>query len=399
MPAQEDRASLIFSSRVILFFVGVFLVIALLNRQRDLVILTVLILGIMISTRVWSKLSLSNIIIRSHVDKYKVFPDERLYLHLSAENKKWLPVQLKVDVPFDHSLQSSHKEMVLQNECGLLWYQKVDFQWELVARKRGIYQVGPPSITAGDFFGFYVSHIKKERASTHVIVYPRVIPLKPFDFPRKDFFGIPGAKSPVQDPIYILGTRDYQHWQPARYIHWKASARHNRLQEKVFEPSSLEKILILLNVAPFAENNEFEAFERTLEAVASLAVQCDQKGYAMGFLTNGIVRGAPAYLSISRGPQQLFTILEILARLSMKSKGPLLDELSNGFSFPWGISSVCFSFAVDASLQPIERFFSHRKIPIQFISCGKEPASQQEMPMGYSKVMTLDEICIKEKRP
>ena len=63
-------------------------------------------------------------------------------------------------------------------------------------------------------------------------------------------------------------------------------------------------------------------FEKVLEVAASLAVQCEQNGYAIGFLTNGKVRGGQAFLPVSRGRQQLLAILEILARLDMKSQGP-----------------------------------------------------------------------------
>ncbi|MBW1691959.1 MAG: DUF58 domain-containing protein, partial [Deltaproteobacteria bacterium] len=49
----------------------------------------------------------------------------------------------------------------------------------------------------------------------------------------------------------MLGTRDYQNWRPARHIHWKASASHNRLQEKVFEPSEQEKVLLAVEVSQF----------------------------------------------------------------------------------------------------------------------------------------------------
>ncbi len=76
----------------------------------------------------------------------------------------------------------------------------------------------------------------------------------------RELFGVPGVKSPVKDPVYILGTRDYQPSGPSRHIHWKASARHLKLQEKVFEPSEQEKVLLALEVGSFQKSLANEAF-------------------------------------------------------------------------------------------------------------------------------------------
>jgi hypothetical protein len=222
------------------------------------------------------------------------------------------------------------------------------------------------------------------------------MPLKSSFFPRKDFFGIPGAKSPVQDPIYILGTRDYQGRQPARYIHWKASARHNKLQEKILEPSSQEKILLLVDVAPFAKYSAMNDFEQTLEAVASMAVQCDQRRIALGLLTNGVVQGGQSYLSISRGPNQLPAILEVLARVVMQSNQSLTHTLRRGLLLDWGVSGVCFSYQMDQNLYNLEDFFLNRKIPMMFVVSRIDSSDNNTIHMLRSKVCTLKEIRMEE---
>ena len=58
----------------------------------------------------------------------------------------------------------------------------------------------------GDIFGFFPRE-KRTAGDIHVIVYPKLVPLKPLSPPSRNFYGVPGGKSPVQDPIYILGTR------------------------------------------------------------------------------------------------------------------------------------------------------------------------------------------------
>jgi uncharacterized protein (DUF58 family) len=395
METLESRLPSIFIVPLMQFLVGVCLFIALLHGQRDLTVLAFLVLGITIGARVWSRLSLSGIRCSSMVDKHKLFPGEALALHMKAENAKFLPVWLKISVPVEGALDPSSGETGLTSECGLLWYQQARFNWGLVARRRGVYRVGPAHMKVGDLFGFFPRE-KTTEGDIHVIVYPRLVPLKPFSLPRRDFFGVPGAKSPVQDPIYILGTRDYQHWTPARHIHWKASARRNRLQEKVFEPSEQEKILLAVEVSQFEREKALENFERTLEVVGSLAVQSHQRGYALGLVTNGVVEGGPPILPMGRSPQQLASILEILARLKMRANGYLPDTLYRALELPWGVSCVYFTYERDEATLATEQYFSHRRIPMIFVVCSSHaPWEVNGYKLG-GKMYRLDEIRIDE---
>ena len=72
-------------------------------------------------------------------------------------------------------------------------------------------------------------------------------------------------------------------------------------------------------MSQFERANASESFERTLEVAGSLAVNSDERGYALGLVTNGVVEGGPPALPIGRSPQKLSSILEILARLKMRA--------------------------------------------------------------------------------
>jgi len=395
MESQESRVSSIFIVPLIQFFVGALLFVALLHSQRDLAVVAILVLGVMGGVRLWSRMSLPGIHCYSMVDKEKVFPGETLTLHVRVENAKFLPVWLRIKMPIDGSLNPSSDDTTFTNESGLLWYQRAHFNCTLVAQQRGVHHVGPSHIQVADLFGFFPRK-RSEQQNLYVIVYPRLVPLKPVSLPRHDFFGVPGAKSPVQDPIYILGTRDYQHWRPARYIHWKASARHNRLQEKVFEPSEQLKALFVVDVDQFGKKNAVKEFEHTLEAVASLAVQFDRRGYAMGFVTNGVVRGGPTILPIAKNPQQLPAILEVLARLQMNTKADLVDTVQRGLQLGWGASCIHFSYEENIKALAIEGYFSHRKIPMIFVVCQPRSLTEDNGHKIRGNVYSLDEIRIKE---
>ena len=379
------------------FLVGVCLFIALLFGQRELTLLGLLVLGITIGARLWSRLSLSGIRCSVMVDKHKLFPGESLALRVSAKNTRFLPVWLRMHVSFEGVFDPSAEEMNLTGECGLLWYQQVRFSRELVARHRGVYRVGPARMEVGDLFGFFPRE-KRTGGDIQVIVYPRLVPLKTLSLPSRDFFGVPGARAPVQDPIYILGTRDYQHGRPARHIHWKASARHNRLQEKVFEPSEQKKALLAVEVGQFEKAGASENFERTLEAVGSLAVESHRRSYALGFVTNGVVDGGPSVLPVGRSPQQLSAILEILARLKMRANGSLSDIICRALEIPWGVSCVHFSCGPDEGTRALAQYFSHRRIPMILVMCSSAARGEEIGSTPGAKMYDLDEIRIAEAR-
>ena len=395
MHSQDRGVPTIFVIPLIYFLVGLFLFIALLHRERNLTIWALLVLGMVGGAKLWARMSLSRIKCHSTIDKQKVFPGEKLTLRVRTENNKFLPVWLQMNVPIDSPLHPSSSETTLTKESSLLWYQRAYFEWELAAQRRGVHQIGPPHILAGDLFAFFSKEKKLEKFH-QIIVYPRLVPLRSLSASKRDFFGVPGAKSPVQDPVYILGTRDYQHGQPAKYIHWKASARHHRLQEKIFEPTEQEKILIVVDVDQFARNNAEEEFEHTLETIASLAVKLDQKRYAIGLVTNGVVVGeGPTIVPITRNVKQLPAILEVLARLQMESKRDLIDTLRWGLQLSWGISCIHFSYEENETVVGLKDYFKHRKTPVVFFVCRPRSNLGQDRSKVWYKIHCLDDICIK----
>ena len=397
METVEDRLPSLFIIPLMQLIVGVCLFISLLYGQRDLTIVALLVLGITFGTNLWSRLSLSGIRCSSMVDRCRLFPGESLTLQVRAENAKFLPVWIQMSMHVEGALDPISGEMSFTGDCWLLWYQQAHFNWGLVARRRGVYRVGSSHMKVGDLLGFFPRE-KWSEGDIHVIVYPRLVPLKPLSLPSRDLFGLPVAKSPVQDPIYILGTRDYQSGRPARHIHWKASARHNRLQEKVFEPSEQKKVLLAVEVSQFEKASASERFERTLEAVGSLAVQSYQSGSALGLVTNGVVEGGPSFLSIGRSPQKLPAILEILARLKMKANGSLTDTLYRILELPWGVSCVHFSYKQDEGTRTTAQYFSHRRIPMIFVVGAFRSQREGDGRTRGGKTYCLDEIRMEEAK-
>lgn len=365
-----------------------FLLIAVINRQTELIVLCILTLAIAGCARLWAAFSGRSVEFSARLSLQKTFPEEEVSLEISCENKKLLPVSVRVVVPVDKGL-GPETGNVLSGESGLLSYEEASFSWSFSAGYRGVYDVGPVEKVTGDLFGFFDCELPAGE-KLELIVYPRILPVKPLEILRREFFGTPGVKSPVNDPVYIMGTREYLGGRPAKYIHWKASARHNKLQEKIFEPTEQEKVLFLIDAAGYVRENARPEFEKMLEGVASFAAGLDRRGVSFGLVANCLMRpaGLPV-LPVAYSRDQLPRLLETAARMKMEAASGLPDILG-GIILPAGISCVFFSLYRDHLCEVFSEHFKDKKVP--FMPVLSRPAGSGGAGKGPGPVIDINEV-------
>jgi uncharacterized protein (DUF58 family) len=372
---QPDRDSTAFNSPVILFFMTIILFVALFYRLRELSLLAGLVLLLMAGSKAWSLISLSRVFCSFHLDKGRAFPQETVTLTTNVENAKFLPVWVRIQWPYSSVLGSMDEASIAPQESGLLWHQRARFHRSLKALRRGVYQVGPSHISTSDFFGFFKSK-KKLDETVQIIVYPRLVELKPVDVPKHDLFGTPGDQSPVKDPVYVIGTHDYHPSRPSRHIHWKASARRLRLQEKIFEPSEQGKIMVVLDVGTFEKDQAVEPFEYVLEVIASLILQWTKTRLAVGFTTNGTTQGGDfALVPTGRSFEQRSTILEVLARLQMRQKTKLSRIMQQRLGPRRGVHYAHFCYQNGHGSDEMKRICRKRNTSLTIFAWRLNPAS------------------------
>lgn len=391
MNHSEDHQVSLFSVPLVLFLVAVLLFVALLNSRAELALFTLMVLTLFGGTYLFSRLSFRRLSWRTGLDKPRLFPDERVLLTVEVANAKFLPVWVNVRVEANQG-GAITADGALCGECGLLWHQQARFEWAATAVRRGVHKLGAGSLTAADLFGLYPH--EKPLAMPQIIVYPRLIEVRPLALPKQEMFGLPGRRSPVQDPVYLLGTRDYRSGRPARFIHWKASARHHRLQEKLFDPSEQEKVLLALDVQSFARCEAEEALERAIEVVASVAVQLDNRASAFGFACNArMTAGADRVLSVAGHRHQISALLELLAHIEPAATLDLKTVLARGVSLPWGVSAMVFGYSPDPSLLEVDCLFTSRRIPVVLAVTDAGTGEGSEPKRFKGKLVCMDQLC------
>lgn len=362
----------------------------------ELTLFSLIIIAIGLGAYLWGRASLKGLTCHIALNRERLFPEECLKIDIRAANAKLLPILFKIDLFVPGAVTGSARGQWISEECGLLWFQQTMVSREFFPTRRGVFDLGPPNVRGGDLFGFCFRYrALKERLE--LIVYPRIVHIRTISVPKRAFFGIPGARSPVEDPVFVFGTRDYQPGRPARGIHWKASARHNRLQEKLCEPAEHEKVLLLLDVDGFEEESATEAFERSLEVIAALVLQLERRGVTVGFATNGrILGGKPRIIPISGNSLQMAAILETLARVEPESAGPVTEILSKGYMIPWGVSSIYFAVGRSERTRAALVFMKNRNTPVQFV-LAREPGDADTAYPGHEEdIVYLEQILVPE---
>jgi uncharacterized protein (DUF58 family) len=273
---------------------------------------------------------------------------------------------------------------------GLLWREGLPLNWGLTARKRGLYKIGPLNLQSSDLLGFFQQK-KVFELSSHLTVFPRIVSLNPLPLPFEEFFGDHSAKSLLEDPVYPIATRDYQPGRPARYINWKASLRHNRLQEKVFEPTQRRKVLLAIDTGGFSktEAGDAEGFEALLEVAASLALRLDVAGSSLGLLSNGLtLHEKPAVLPMLWGETHLLALLEEMAVMQMAASRSFAELLRQSQEFFRGSSCYYFARGGDET-KMLAQVFSEYRIPVIFILQNPGVDMPEQMT---GRIFKLDEV-------
>jgi len=324
-------------------------------------------LVVMLAMRLWGWLSLARVEIEMRCDTERLYAGDDFSVRAHVANHKMLPLWFGLEVETPKAPGAGSGVVVeagglgvagiecvgsAGGEAGLLPFEEMSGSWRFVARRRGVYALGPAHAHGGDLLGIYRSD-RKLRDGWDIVVYPRRVALRSFDVPFRDYFGIHPSKGIIEDPAWYEGTREYVGNRPARTIHWKASARLGKLQEKIFEPTSHQKIFFLFEGLGFRRAEDRRGFERALEVLAALAGRFAESGASFGIATDCAVKGFPAILPVGRGPEHLGMLLEMLARCEFE-RGQSIAELIGSV----GAAGAGFLVVARAPSESTERFFT-----------------------------------------
>ena len=375
----------------------------------------------------WYHQALRHLLVRQQVTPQHLFCGEEMVLTLSIENQKLFPVPwLQVADNVTPLLPVLTKDSAQRENVGqlaqawVLWpLQRVTRRVRLRCAARGCYTFGPITLRTSDPFGWLEREVTVPLADT-LLVYPLLAPPAAFGLAPLHPYGEEAtARHLLEDPLRVRGVRDYQLGDDPRRIHWKATAHAGALRSKLYEYSTQQRILLLLDTGDgstlwTALDGDMQEF--AIAVAASLAVWALDEGYQVGLLTNCAIRtlsrSAPAgagqtppaeegSMPAQPGTQELSApgvsvpfasdygqyehLLATCSRLVPYNSVPIehIVELADAMFFP-GTTVILVSAATTLTPATVERLLELRTrgIALQLVLAG-EP-ERKALPETYN---------------
>ncbi|MBA3534475.1 MAG: DUF58 domain-containing protein [Ardenticatenales bacterium] len=335
--------------------------------QEALLFMAALILTVVPVAQLWNRWALRHLSYTRTLSESRAFAGETVIMRIELANQKPLPLLwVRVDDRLPESMPPTGRTLLpsglpriglLSHVTALLWYEKVHWQYTIPCKQRGFYFFGPAQVRSGDIFGLFESEAILE-GTTRLIVYPQVQTLERLGLPAKNPFGGRRVNLPVfEDPTRVVGVRQYQPDDPMRRVHWKASARTQVLQVRVWEPTQEQQSVVLLNVATFEKHWQGvnrELLEWMISVAASICQHAFNEKSAVGLLANGSVPQSdqPIKVAPGRSPHQMRFILEALAAITSFATASIEKLLrAESPKLGWGATIVVVTAVVSGELQ------------------------------------------------
>lgn len=161
--------------------------------------------------------------------------------------------------------------------------------YQLRCNRRGYFQIGPTVLETGDLFGLDRRY-RVGASPDFLLVYPEVVPLDGYELASRRPIGeVRMTYRLYEDPTRIAGVRQYQAGDPLNRVHWRATARTGMLHSKVYEPSTVAGVTVLLDFHRGSHDPRHEPVrsELAVTAAASILNTLYQMGQQIGLVTNG----------------------------------------------------------------------------------------------------------------
>ena len=351
-------------------FITIILVVAgFVLRSEAMLILGLLSGSIFLTAWIWQTLAGQGVTYERHFSEQRAFVGETVAVTLTVTNRKLLPLTrvnlsdyVSEQLVFtDLKLSNSHLAglALIRQHFALSWFDQIGRTYHLHCQQRGIYNFRNAKIQTGDPFNLFSNEIDVGR-NDQLIIYPVVKPVSGLHLPEKEPLGATIAdRRLLQDPIYMRGIRPYQPEDDLRFVHWKATARTQALQTKIFESTNVLNLVLFVNISTLVkpwEGIDPVLLERVVSVAASVCAHAVEERLSVGLSANGALplSDQPLRVLPGRSPKQLTHLLEALAAVrgivSARFEDYLLYESAR---LPWGATLMIITAVVRPELESV----------------------------------------------
>ncbi len=337
----------------------------------------------------WEGLAMTALRYRRSISETRAFLGETVTLTQEVRNQKPAPLlNLEIEDFFPATLpiegaKVTYNRVTNRSEFRSFWspgaFQRLTRRYTLQCAKRGYHFFGPARLTLSDGAGLFSRTVQLKDQQT-LIVYPRLYSAAELRLPAKNPFGEWGSKAQLfEDPLRNAGIREWQSTDGLRRVHWKATAHHQRMLSRLYEPSEEPQVLIFLNVATlerYWEGVVPELAERTLSVAGSLAAMCVEQRWPVGLIANAHWPGSDQTMRLlpGRSPAQLTRILEMLAAMDLPARPIETQLMREAPKLPWGATLLVVTSVVYDDLLSTMQSLAHAGRKVVLFTLAEIPA-------------------------
>jgi uncharacterized protein (DUF58 family) len=205
--------------------------------------LSYLLVGLLVISVVWAWMNLRGLEVERETLGLRATVGEYAHERITIRNR-WLFPKLWVELRDESDLP--------QHGAGFVAYlggrQRSRWTSRTLCTMRGRFRLGPAVLASGDPFGI-VQMERRFPATSEIIVYPRTEDLPDFTLPGAELPGGQATRARTFNVTPNVATvRDYVPGDSFNRIHWRSTARTNRLMVKEFELDPSADVYLVLDM-------------------------------------------------------------------------------------------------------------------------------------------------------
>ncbi|MCU9612283.1 DUF58 domain-containing protein [Caldibacillus lycopersici] len=271
----------------------------------------------------YGKYSGNSLIVQNDKIRHRYFIGEEGSFVLKLQNESLPIINGMVEIWFNKNLTPLHsknkyeedKQTMVEIPITIKKGEALHISVPFITKKRGVGRITNIVIQYPNLFGMgkisltYSPHWQEE-----FLVLPKIIPVEKMYWQSFYKEGLQSSTSSIfEDRLLTVGTRNYVATDAFHTVHWKASAKMNQLQTKIFEKTTDYSILFLLNIAEgFWFNENIEQIISNVAYLGQIA-QKDNIPVALAVNIRSYTNMPFLYLPIGEGKEQFKKLLEMLA--------------------------------------------------------------------------------------
>ncbi|MCF6137797.1 DUF58 domain-containing protein [Pseudalkalibacillus berkeleyi] len=318
------------------FFSFVLMIVSLYGGSNVLFTVGILMaITLFISTK-YLNLIAGSLYLSNEKQTYRMFPDDEETWQLTLVNDSRVPIfQNKIEFILHSNVNVKGMEPVTEHKGYNTYNLSTMFQPKekktlsipIRALRRGVAKFPKLEVQLSDPLSLQEIKLVNDRIfRTEFIVYPTPLPVKDMNQLNELIQGDRAyPQSLYEDQTQVIGTRNYESGDPFQRIHWKASARMNELQTKVYEKTLTQSWTIFINVNIQSEliskYGEMNVSENQISFAAYMCQYATEHHIPFDMYVNIKTKGRVPYLHLEKGEgkQQLLKAMELLSRLNYNS--------------------------------------------------------------------------------